>query len=497
MWPKLNQIDSFLNQTTMYRLVEESLWILIGWAVIGALWGKIGYSPLAVMGTTALMVVSAVGANYLLARFFGAVENKESATITALILVLIVPPVATIGGMAGLAALAAGAMISKFLLAIGNKHIFNPAAIAVVVSSVLFNLNATWWVGNLWMTPVVAISGFLIVRKLRREKVMGIFLAAASGLTLLSGLSQGIGIITIIETLLFHSSLLFMALFMVTEPLTSPTTQKNQIIFSLLAAVLFWPNFHIGSWYSTPEIALIVANLYAYIVNNKAKLVLTISQPIKLTDDTYDFVFPLEKKIKYLPGQYMEFTLAHQSDNRGNRRYFTLASSPTENELRIGVKFYDTSSSFKKALLAEENEMIAVSQLAGDFVLPKDRSKKLVFIAGGIGITPFRSMIKYLIDKNEKRDIVLLYSNKTKNEIVYKDVFDEAEKKLRIKTIYVNTTEVGRIDDLLIKKEIADYQSRQFYLSGPHGMVTEMEKVLLAMDLGRQQITTDFFPGFA
>ena len=54
------------------------------------------------------------------------------------------------------------------------------------------------------------------------------------------------------------------------------------------------------------------------------------------------------------------------------------------------------------------------SQLAGDFILPEDKNKKLVFIAGGIGVTPFRSMIKYLIDKNEKRDIIIFYSNRTR-----------------------------------------------------------------------------------
>ena len=140
------------------------------------------------------------------------------------------------------------------------------------------------------------------------------------------------------------------------------------------------------------------------------------------------------EKLKFKPGQYLEWTLPHEKiDNRGMRRYFTIASSPTEKDMIMGVKFYDKPSSYKQSLISLENQGIVVaSQLAGDFTLPKDKNKKLIFIAGGIGVTPFRSMIKYLIDNNEKRDIVIFYSNKSFADIAYKEIFDEAAKKLRI-----------------------------------------------------------------
>ena len=82
--------------------------------------------------------------------------------------------------------------------------------------------------------------------------------------------------------------------------------------------------------------------------------------------------------------------------------------------------------------------MIA-GQIAGDFTLPDDPEQKLVFIAGGIGITPFRSMLKYLLDTNQRRDIVLLYANKTANEIAYKDILSEAQTKLGIQVFYTLT----------------------------------------------------------
>ena len=104
----------------------------------------------------------------------------------------------------------------------------------------------------------------------------------------------------------------------------------------------------------------------------------------------------------------------------------------------MGVKFYDKPSTYKKTLISLNNGGIVVAgQLAGDFTLPEEKDKKLVFIAGGIGVTPFRSMIKYLVDNNEKRDIVIFYSNKRFNDIAYKDIFDQAEKKLALKLFIV------------------------------------------------------------
>jgi ferredoxin-NADP reductase len=199
--------------------------------------------------------------------------------------------------------------------------------------------------------------------------------------------------------------------------------------------------------------------------------------------------------------------LGHEpTDQRGNRRCFTISSSPTEEDVRIGIKFYPNPSSFKKTLAnMKAGNIIMASQLSGDFVMPKDKNKKLVFIAGGIGITPFRSMAKYLIDKNERRDIVLLYSNKKENEIAYRDIFDKAGE-FGMKSVYTITDsgvregwegKIGFIDENMIKTEVPDFKDRIFYISGPHIMVTTFENVLKNMGVKRGQIKTDYFPGFA
>ncbi len=219
-------------------------------------------------------------------------------------------------------------------------------------------------------------------------------------------------------------------------------------------------------------------------------------------------MFKAPDKFSFAPGQYLEWTLpAQNADSRGNRRFFTIASSPTEDNVAIGVKFQNNGSSFKKTLdqVGGKNTIVA-GQLSGDFTLPKEASKKLVFMAGGIGITPFRSMIKYLIDKAEKRDIVLFYANKIESEIAYRDVFDDAQKSIGLKIIYLLTDEkmvpkswpgkVGHIDSAMIKKEVSDYADRTFYLSGPHGMVDAYKEVLKQLGVRSSNIVTDYFPGY-
>jgi ferredoxin-NADP reductase len=262
-------------------------------------------------------------------------------------------------------------------------------------------------------------------------------------------------------------------------------------------------------FYTTPEQALVIGNVFSYLVSPKWKVVSTIKNRRWLSPDTIEILLPLQKQLAFAPGQYMEWTLPHEkADSRGTRRYFTIASSPTEDVLRLGVKLYPKSSSFKTALAESDGDTpIVGAQVSGDFTLPRDATRKLAFIAGGIGITPFRSMIKYLLDTKQPRPIVLLYSNKTADEMVYRDVFDQARQELGIRTVYTFTDRakrspgwngrVGRIDAKMIAAEVPDYRERTFYLSGPQAMVDAFEATLNRMGVSGDQIKTDFFPGFA
>ncbi|CAN5225818.1 hypothetical protein BH09PAT2_BH09PAT2_01280 [soil metagenome] len=491
----------------MYRLVFYILIALVSISIISSFLGFISYTPLSIFASTLFILIISWAANTLFAYFFEAPTNVESVYITALILALIISPATTSSEYIFLGWAAIIAMASKFILAIGKKHIFNPAAVALVITLYVLGESASWWVGTAVLAPFVLMSGFLNIRKLRFEDLAWSFFMTFITTSLAITLFKGGDILNTLNQIVFHSSLLFMGSIMVTEPLTLPPTKKLQIFYGCIIGLLSVPQFHIGSLYFAPELALCIGNVFAYIVSPKIKLTLLLQEKIHVSSDIVDFIFKPDQKLSFLPGQYMEWTLAHpHTDNRGNRRYFTLASSPTEDTIRLGVKFYQDGSSYKNAMYnLNSTTNIIGAQRAGDFTLPKDATKKLVFIGGGIGITPFRSILKYLVDMKQKRDIVLFYVNKTADEIVYKDVFDDAQMSLSIKTIYALTDKehipenwygkIGRIDATMIASEVPDFKDRTYYLSGPHSMVTAYEKVLQEMGVKNEQIKKDFFPG--
>lgn len=505
----LKAIDRVLDHVTMYRLLVYYLIGLLVVAVGFSAAGKLSYSPAAIAGLAIYAVVVAWVTNKVFAWFLDIPANNDSTYITALILSLIIAPSTDRYNVLFITAATGLAIASKYVLTIRKRHIFNPAAIAVVLTALGPMQSASWWVGNAYMMPFVLLGGFLLVRRIRRGAMVTTFLFTSLLATSAEALINHHGVVSTLHSTIFSSSLLFLAFVMFTEPLTSPSVKKYQIWYGILVGLLFPPQVHIGSLFSTPERALIVGNIFAYIVNPKVKIFPVLKQKLRLTPDTTDFVFIPEQRFAYAPGQYMEFTLPHDNiDTRGQRRYFTLASSPTEDTIRIGVKFYPKSSSFKKALQhIDHNSVISATSLGGDFTLPEDQSRKLAFIAGGIGVTPYRSMIKYLLDKKEKRDVTLLYSANTVEDVAYGDVFEVARKELGINPIYMltkagshvpdNRFRAGFITAERIKAEVPDYQERLFYISGPQPMVASMTDMLRELGVRGEHIKTDFFSGYA
>ncbi len=505
-------IDNLLNKVTMYKIVLYVLVFQLAIAFILSLLGFLPLNPFALLFSSIFFIGICWTTNELTSIYFNAPVNTESASITALILALIISPPSTPfdGAYFGLAIWAGvWAMASKYIFTIRGKHLFNPAAFAVALTAITFNQSASWWVGTMYMLPFVLASGLLIVKKLRRFDLLISFLIVTIFSVVGSGIYRNVPLYPLVIKTLIDTPIFFFAFVMLTEPLTAPQQRIERLSFGSIVGFLIAPWVHIGSFYSTPETALLVGNIFTYIVSSKEKFLLTIKEKIVIAENTLDFVFSLDRPFDYKPGQYMEWTVAHQGpDSRGNRRYFTLASSPTEKDLRLGIKFYPKGSTFKQALMNDgPKDKIVAAQLAGDFTLPSDPNEKLVFIAGGIGVTPFRSMIKYLTDKNEKRSVTMLYSNNTVNDIAYTDVFNVAEKNVGIKTIYTLTVptavpenwkgETGFIDAKMIQKNVPDYAERTFFLSGPHIAVVAFEKALKELGVRQSKIKKDFFPGFA
>lgn len=504
-------VDDLLDRITMYKLLLYYLIILVLAAMGLSAWGTLHFGVVAIAVSTVILVVACYIVNKVFAAIFQAPTNAESVHITALILALIIAPMTsyTLVNVGFLLAASGLAMASKYILTINKKHIFNPAAIAVALTALGPRQSASWWVGTTAMLPFVLIGGILLVRKIRRGRMASTFFASTLLATIVYSLLAGDNVLTSLHNTLLTSAMFFLGFVMLTEPLTTPPTAKKQAWYAILTGLLFPPQFHVLSLYSTPELALVASNVFSYLISPKTKLFPTLKQKLRLTPDSVDFVFDPNHKFSYKPGQYMEWTLPHDNtDSRGNRRYFTLASSPTEPEVRIGIKFYKRGSSYKRALLDITHETpIVAAQIAGDFVLPKDAQQGLVFIAGGIGVTPYRSMIKYLLDTKDARDITMLYSARTAEDFAYKDVFEQARKEIGLNVVYAvtdklaassnETTWAGRINAKMIKKEVPDYHNRLFYISGTQAMVTSMQHVLASLEIPRHQIKVDYFSGYA
>ncbi len=503
-------IDRYLNRITMYRLMLYYLTALVLVAVFFSAVGLLNFKVFYLIAFTAVLILTSWLTNLLLAKIFQVQTNIESVYITAFILVLIITPPQAINFKAWFFPILAAvlAQASKYILTINKQHLFNPVAVAVAITSISLKQGASWWAGTAIMLPFVIIGGALIARKIRRgHLVLSFILVTLVGLTV-SGFMQGNNILNLGQKIFIDSPLLFFAFIMLTEPQTSPPTKNLRIVYGGLVGFLFASPIPALSLFFTPELALLAGNIFSCTVGFKKKIVLKLKSAAQMTADTMEFIFIPDRKFSFSAGQYLEYTLRHSSpDSRGNRRYFTISSSPTETEIKLGIKTNNPSSSFKTALLKmKPGDQLVAGQLAGDFTLPKNKFQKLVFMAGGIGITPFASMVKYLIDNDEHRDITLLYSNRTTVDIAYKNLFNAAAAKVGLKTIYILTRpdqappdwkgQLGYITPSMIKNLISDHTQRHYHISGPQRLVDSLDKILSQCNIPKKQIKKDLFPGF-
>ena len=513
----MNFIDKFLNKITMYRVVLYSLTILTVIAIILNISNVLlpDTSSLHFISGLLILLASCFLSNLLFSKIFKAPTNLESSYITAYLLFFILAPVTSYSGLWMFVVVGVLAMASKYILAINRKHIFNPVAIALVIVGVFGSGIAIWWVATPSMLVPTLVLGLFVLRKVRKFTLFFSFLVPAIVTIFIFGIINGQPLTSMIMPILVSWPIIFFATFMLTEPQTTPPQGTMQIYYGVLVGILFGAQFHFGTVYSTPELALVFGNIFSYTVSPKLKLFLRLEEKKLVADNTYEFSFSrIDGKpigLKFSPGQYLEWTMEDSKpDTRGNRRFFTIASSPTEETIKLGIRTTTVNpSSFKKLLVAmEKGGRLVATGLAGEFTLPRDPKHKLVFIAGGIGVTPFRSMAQYLLDTRESRDIVHLYSNKVSSDVAYKNIFDSA-KEVGIKTVYaltdlqsvpadfVGAGEVGFINTDMILKHVPDFLERTFYISGPHGMVIVFERMLEDMGVLKSNIRSDFFPGFA
>ncbi len=310
------------------------------------------------------------------------------------------------------------------------------------------------------------------------------------------------------ETWIFFLSypILFFVTVMVTEPLSTPAGKRRQLWYGAFIGVFSAVPFDFGFLYASLPLTLVVANAVFYPTTLRGRYTLTLKKTEEIAKNIYAFHFTTAHAFMYRAGQYLEWTLPHsRSDIRGIRRYFTIASSPTESEIMLAARIAEGSSTYKQRLhTLTPGDTITVTQLSGDFVLPKSvQDQTIVCIAGGIGITPFRSQIKYLIDTKQTARIVLFYCNKTEGDIAWRELWDEA-KAIGVQTVYVLDTpssdwsgEIGFVTADMLKKYCNEPHSARYYLSGPPGMVNGYRTMLKGIGVYDSHIVRDYFSGLA
>src|SRR5665213_1767695 len=214
------------------------------------------------------------------------------------------------------------------------------------------------------------------------------------------------------------------------------------------------------------------------------------------------FWFEPERPLDYIAGQYIEMTIKHDKpDDRGIKRWFTVSSSPSDAPLiSITTKFSKPSSSFKKALLGSKTgDTVTISDPMGDFVLPIDAKIPLTFVAGGIGITPFHSIIKWLHDTKQSRDISLLYAAKTESELVFLKLFESYGMKRQIILSEKDNNrrgQTGKLSGQLIISTTKPAKDSLVFVSGPEPMVEALQDQLTSDGIDKSRQVGDFFPGY-
>jgi ferredoxin-NADP reductase len=221
-----------------------------------------------------------------------------------------------------------------------------------------------------------------------------------------------------------------------------------------------------------------------------------------ITNDIKTFWFKPEQPLNYTAGQYTEITLpsAHP-DDRGVKRWFTLSAGPGGELVSITTRHArDNGSSFKQALWAmQPGQEVDLAEAMGDFVLPKLVQTPLIFVAGGIGITPFHSIAEWMTRVHEERPIRLLHAVRTEDDIIFQDVFEAAGIK---ETVVVSEPSEtwGGVRGQLNAETILGLEKPTddtlIYLSGPEPMLEALEKDLLDHGVAKRQLVTDFFPGY-
>ncbi|WP_309617583.1 oxidoreductase [Salinibacterium sp.] len=498
------QLDRITGAIPMHKLVLIGLAAITALSLLLALASQLSAQPVELLASLAV----SVGVTALSGWLAGLVARRrfhiESSIITGLLVFMIMEPSTDPFVLLGIALAGVIASASKYLLAFRGRHILNPAAVGTLVIGIVGTAYPIWWIGTLYLQPVIIIGALLVLYRTQRLALGVTFAAVAGSISVVASLLGGSTVEAALSFAFISSSLFFFAGFMLSEPLTLPPRRWQQIAVAVIAALVFAVPFNSG-YANKYLLALLVANLVAFAFGQRRGIRLRYLGKSPVGPTTFELSFQPSRPVRFSPGQYMELGIPHRrADFRGARRYFSISSAPTvDGPITFAITVPEKSSSFKRALLdLEPGAIVHGTGVGGDFFLPRDASEPLLLVAGGIGITPFASQLAHATARGEKRDVVVAYATSSTGALPYGALLEssgvrvvlyapEAPSPLPAGWQYGGS---GRVTGERLTAAIPDLARRRAYVSGPPALVNDLRKALRSQ--GAKRVHSDSFSGY-
>ena len=239
-------------------------------------------------------------------------------------------------------------------------------------------------------------------------------------------------------------------------------------------------------------------------MSNQAKIIQTkLLNKVKRTPTIESFRFQPSEELDFIPGQFLQIIFDEENSlNRELNKYLSFSSSPNKSYFEVTKRLSDSKFSQKLREL-KEGDSIKVKAPFGNCVF-KENYEKIGFLIGGIGITPVISIIEYIAERNLATDVILFYSNKSEEEIAFKDELDQWNKRVNIRIFYSitecqpkdKTCLQGYISKDMVKEKDSCVEDRIFYIFGPPAMVENMKSVCSDMDCSGASVRTESFTGY-
>jgi ferredoxin-NADP reductase len=229
---------------------------------------------------------------------------------------------------------------------------------------------------------------------------------------------------------------------------------------------------------------------------------------VEVAEGTMAFHFEKPAGFNFKAGQSSDVTFPDppETDAEGNTRTFSIASPPYENELVFATRMRDTAfkRSLKKVPLATE---VHISAAGGSFTLHKNPAKPAVFLAGGIGITPFLSMLRQADRDRLPQKLYLFYSNRRPEDAAFLETLQTLETTNPNFRLISTMTEMSKskrewkgetalIDEGMLSRHLTILQGPIYYIAGPAAMVAAMQQMLVSAGVEEDDIRSDEFFGY-